>query len=72
MKLLLDENIPRNLSFDLTEHEVKTVSEMNWSGIKNGALIKQLLEEKFDCLITADRNLQFQHNFKNILYLYWY
>ena len=63
MRLLLDENVPRKLTFDLRDYQVKTVPEMGWSGIKNGELLKILIKEKFDCFITADKNLEFQQNF---------
>jgi hypothetical protein len=38
MKLLLDENLPKRLKQDFPEHEVFTVREMQWNGMKNGEL----------------------------------
>ena len=61
MKLLLDECIDRRLAGTLAWHEVKTVPQMGWSGIKNGELLA-LAEETFDVFITVDRNLSFQQN----------
>lgn len=61
MKLLLDECIDRRLAKELAGHQVMTVSEMSWSGIKNGDLLA-LAEASFDVLITVDRNLSFQQN----------
>ncbi|MDQ3907611.1 MAG: DUF5615 family PIN-like protein [Acidobacteriota bacterium] len=61
MKLLLDECIDRRLSKDLAGHDVKTVPQMGWSGIKNGELLT-LAENDFDVFITVDRNLSFQQN----------
>ncbi len=61
MKLLLDECIDRRLAKDLGEHDVKTVPQMGWAGIKNGALLA-LAEKDFDVFITVDRNLAFQQN----------
>ena len=63
MKLLLDENLPKRLKQDLTEHEIYTASEKGWTGISNGRLLELLIEDKFDALITFDRNLQYQQNF---------
>jgi hypothetical protein len=63
MKLLLDENLPKRLKQDFPGHEVFTVFEMGWNGIKNGELLKLLLAENFDGLITFDKNLQYQKNF---------
>ncbi len=35
---------------------------MGWSGIKNGELLDKMRQERFDVLITGDRNLQFQQH----------
>ena len=61
MKLLLDECIDWRLAKDLEGHDVKTVPQMGWAGIKNGALLA-LAEKDFDVFITVDRNLSFQQN----------
>ncbi len=63
MKLLLDENLPKRLKLDFTQHQVFTVREMGWNGIKNGELLSLMLNEKFDALLTFDKNLQHQQNF---------
>ncbi|MNY38304.1 hypothetical protein D3C86_1729230 [compost metagenome] len=39
MKLLLDENLPKRLKQDFPEHEVRTVREMGWNGLKDFALL---------------------------------
>jgi len=64
MKLLLDENLPKRLKKDFTQHRVFTIREMGWSGISNGMLLQLMIENKFDILITFDKNLQHQQNFK--------
>jgi len=64
MKLLLDENVPKKLKRDLAEFEVYTVTDKKWNGIKNGELLKLMVIENFDALITFDRNMQFQQNFQ--------
>ncbi|ASC69457.1 hypothetical protein XM38_003840 [Halomicronema hongdechloris C2206] len=61
MRLILDECLDRRLARDLAGHEVKTVPQMGWAGIKNGQLLP-LVEEHFDVFITVDRNLAFQQN----------
>lgn len=63
MRLLLDENLPKRLKFDFSEHEIYTVRDKGWNGIKNGELLKFLLENDFDALLTFDKNLQHQQNF---------
>ena len=64
MKLLLDENLPKRLKLDFPQHEIYTVRDRNWNGIKNGELLKLLIEDNFDALLTFDKNLQYQQNFK--------
>jgi len=63
MRLLLDENLPKRLKLDFTQHEIFTVRDKGWNGIKNGQLLKLLLENDFDALLTFDKNLSYQQNF---------
>ena len=63
MKVLLDECVPRKLRRELAEHEVLTVTERGWSGIKNGELLV-LAEVEFDVFLTVDQNLRYQQNLK--------
>lgn len=64
MKLLFDENLPKKLKLDLLPHEAYTVSNKKWNGIKNGELLKLMLAQDFDVLLTFDRNMQYQQNFQ--------
>ena len=61
MKLLLDECLPSKLRWELTPHPATTVTEIGWSGVKNGALLR-LAEGQFDVFLTVDRNLPHQQN----------
>lgn len=61
MRLLLDECVPARLRKALPSHHVSTVPEQGWSGVKNGKLLL-LAAEKFDVLITVDKNLPYQQN----------
>ena len=61
MRLLLDESVPTRLRRSLTSHSVKTVVEMGWSGVKNGALLA-LAAGEFDAFLTVDKNLPYQQN----------
>lgn len=63
MRLLLDENLPKRLKLDFPEHEIYTIRDKQWNGIKNGELLKLLIENNFDALLTFDKNLQYQQNF---------
>ena len=64
MKLLLDENLPERLKRDFPEHDVFTVRDKGWNGIKNGELLKFMEADGFQALLTFDKNLQHQQNFE--------
>ena len=64
MRLLLDENLPKRLKQDFIEHEIFTVADKGWTGISNGKLLTLLIDNNFDALLTFDKNLQYQQNFK--------
>ena len=68
MKILLDENIDvrfKNL-FDINEHQVFIVRDMNWLGIKNEELLKLLQSNQSDILIAVDKNIPYQQNKENL------
>ena len=65
MRVLLDECVPRGLRKELLGHQVKTVAEAGWAGVKNGALL-QLAAQQFDVLVTVDRNLEHQQSFSGV------
>ena len=60
-KILLDECVDRGLAAAIAGHEIKTVPEAGWSGLKNGELLSRAQAE-FDIFVTTDRNLMFQQN----------
>jgi predicted nuclease of predicted toxin-antitoxin system len=62
-KILLDENLPKPLAKQFAGNlEVISVHDMGWAELKNGELIKAMLENDFEYLLTADKNLQNQQN----------
>lgn len=61
MRLLLDESVPSRLRRYLPDHDIKTVVEMGWSGVKNGRLLA-LAAVDFDAFLTVDKNLPYQQN----------
>jgi hypothetical protein len=61
MRVLLDECVPRALRNDIPGHEVRTVADIGWAGVKNGELLR-LAAAEFDLLITVDRNLEYQQS----------
>lgn len=62
MRVLLDEQIPRHLARELRGHDVSTVQQKGWAGLKNGELLRMAADAGFDVFVTADRNLEFQQN----------
>ena len=40
---------------------MRTVSEMDWSGIKNGPLLRRAAQE-FDVFLTVDQGIEYQQN----------
>ena len=61
MRLLLDECVDRRLAREIRGHEVSTVSELGWAGIRNGELLVWA-SGRFDVFVTVDRNLAFQQS----------
>lgn len=61
MKVLLDECLDRRLARELDGHEVVTVPQAGWAGVKNGELLR-LAQAQFDVFVTVDRNLSFQQH----------
>jgi predicted nuclease of predicted toxin-antitoxin system len=62
MRVLLDEQLPRHLAREIGEHDVSTVQQRGWAGLKNGELLRVAADAGYEVLVTADRNLQFQQN----------
>jgi hypothetical protein len=63
VRILLDEQLPRQLAGYLIGHEVRTVKQHAWAGLKNGALLTQAEAAGFSVFLTGDQNLEYQQNF---------
>ena len=61
MKLLLDECAPRRLKNYFVGHDVSTIEQAGFKGLKNGNLLREA-EGKFEVLITVDKNIEYQQN----------
>jgi hypothetical protein len=61
VRVLLDESLPRPLAKQIVGHDARTVSQMKWTSLGNGALLKQAATA-FDVLLTAGQNIEFQQN----------
>ena len=62
MKILLDECVTKRLKQHLQEYEVFTVTQMQWNGLKNGKLLTECVNHRFEIVLTIDKNLMFQQN----------
>jgi Domain of unknown function (DUF5615) len=61
VKVLLDECVDRRLARELPGHDVTTVPQRGWAGIKNGELLA-LADKEFDAFITVDRKISVQQD----------
>lgn len=68
MRLLLDENLPKRLKLDFPDHEIYTVRDKGWNGVKNGELLELLKEFQFDALMTFDKNISTSTKLHEIFY----
>ena len=59
MRVLLDEQLPVDISAELHGHAVDTVAGRGWVGIKNGELLRRM-SGQYDVLVTMDRSIEFQ------------
>jgi len=53
VRVLLDENLPRDLVRVLPGHDVVTVHGLGWSGLKNGELLRRAAG-RVDAFIPMD------------------
>jgi hypothetical protein len=62
VRVLLDEQLPRQFASYLIGHEVRTVQQQTWAGLKNGALLDAAEAVGFFVLVTGDQNVEHQQN----------
>jgi hypothetical protein len=62
VRVLLDEQLPRQLARHLVGHDVRTVQQQSWAGLKNGALLNAAEGAGFSVLVTGDQSLEHQQN----------
>ena len=54
--------MPRPLKRYVEGHEVTTVQERGWPGLKSGLLLRLMREAGVEAFVTTDRNLEYQQN----------
>ena len=64
MRIFLDENVDSALANRLVGHQVASVRTEGWFGITNGELLTRI-ERDFDVLISHDKGLEHQQNWKD-------
>ena len=57
MKILLDHNAPHGLRQALADHEVHTAEHLGWETLRNGDLIRNVVQDSYDLLITCDQSI---------------
>lgn len=65
LRALLDEQVPADLATHIARcgaHEIVTVAELGWKGLKNGQLLLQMRDAGIQALITVDRRMEHQPN----------
>ena len=63
MKFVIDESVPRRLARELVLIGLDvSIFPKVWMGLKNGHLLAKIQDRKFDCLVTCDKNFQYQQN----------
>lgn len=61
----MDENLPKKLKYRFGEgYEVITVSEKGWQSLRNGELLQAMNQAGIEYLVTADKNLSYQQNYR--------
>jgi len=65
MRVLLDECINPRVKAAFRNHQVWTVAEKRWKGLKNGDLLA-LAEQEFDVFVTIDQSIEYQQNIRKL------
>jgi hypothetical protein len=60
MRVLLDEQLPRHLAREIGAHDVSTVQQGGWAGLKNGELLRVAADAGFEVFVTADRSRRYR------------
>jgi cold shock CspA family protein len=64
VRVLLDEQLPRHLAWQLVGQDVYTVQQQKWAGLANSELLARAAAAGFDAILTADETLGLPENLK--------
>jgi hypothetical protein len=62
VKILFDQGTPVPLRRLLPRHEVHTAYERGWSALLNGELLSAAEGERFEAIVTTDKNMRHQQD----------
>ena len=62
MRVLIDEQLPRHLAWQLIGQDARTVHEQEWAGLPNRELLARAEAAGFEALLTADHNIEALHD----------
>lgn len=65
MRVLFDQGTPLPIKRYLTAHEVSVSADLGWGRLRNGDLLSAAEKERFEVLLTTDKNLRYQQNLKD-------
>ena len=65
MRVFIDACIDPRVSEAFSGHDVRTAMDLGWQRLKDNALV-ELLQDRFDVLVTADQGFEHQKNLKTI------
>ena len=65
MRIIVDEQLPIDISRELYGHTVETVVARGWAGMKNGELLRRM-RGRYDVLLTMDRGIEFQQQISTL------
>ncbi len=65
MRILVDECVDWRILRDLTDHEAKTVKQLGWEHVEDGALLS-LAAAQFDVFLTVDKDLPREQNIASL------
>ena len=57
MRILIDECLPCELGDELVGHDVRTVQQAGWAGLRNGELLRKI-SGGFEVFLTIDKRIE--------------
>jgi cold shock CspA family protein len=62
VRVLVDEQLPRHLAWQLIGQDARTVHDQEWAGLPSRELLARAEAAGFDALLTADRSIELLHD----------